>query len=318
MKKTKFYLIATLVACLIFYAGIKNERYRTLDTMIKKEEPVTYSLFEQEELLTALVTKPRSVDWGEAAVDSILSMYGKLNKNIQTEDYPEFMKTVWQDFGSDTGETNTDYDMFKMAMYRFQYLYLNNLCTRLPNALAKEKMSAVITAWNNWEKTLVSLFSNNVQLGACGYRYYTFECASISQDALENLCMVLYWLDYKQKGKEPDMVLLTAHERWMELEDYHDNIRITEERLKEMREIEEGQNALYYIPAFDGETDKLLLTPEIGERIFNQEDRMWNILCEAVRSYAETIVPNKKGISDLDEYMIMARYNALHTVANIG
>ena len=35
-----------------------------------------------------------------------------------------------------------------------------------------------------------------------GNRYYTFECATITLDAIDNLCGLLYWLDCTLKWKE--------------------------------------------------------------------------------------------------------------------
>ena len=314
MKNTIAYVFTVVITCSLIYAGMMYEKYKTTQkTEERIEVKPVFSDFDFEEFIYILVTKGKSVHWGQAAIDSLFGMYNLVNDNIQPSNYPIFLSSATNDFNDRFESTNVEMDMRHTTMHQFQYLYLNHLYLQLPDKDQKGKLEEVINAYQTWEAVLIGLHSNNVLLGSCSHRFYTFECADIAYDALENLCMLLYWIESKQKGTKPDMEVLEKHERRMSMEDYYEKMKITKERLEEMEELEHEP---HYISIFEDESFTVdTLTPEIGDRIFEMENTAFEDLRQTLNAYAKAGGWNKQWQSELDEYLTTARYNVLYNVS---
>lgn len=315
MKKTTIYLTAILAICCIFYAGMRFEQYRIKSKAGHGVIAVTYDLFDQDDLLNMLISEDRDVNWNKAAVDSLLDIYVELNIPIHPDDYPQFMEASWNSFSKTSGETNADIDLFNTAMHRIQYLYPNWLYHQLSTPESQQQLKAIITNYHTWERTLIGLYSNNILLGSCVHRYYTFECASIAYDALENINMVLYWITNKQKGQNADIRWLEDHARWIQFDDYLARLNITPEKMHETDDI---HHPLLYVPTFENEPDTLILSPEIGAHVLQQEETAWQKLSHSITEFANSYTWTEQWQTDLDEYLTIARYNALHKVATLS
>ena len=318
MKKILFYLIIIVGGCSLFFAGMlyeTNKKKKAVGTT----EPISYNIFEHNKLLDALIYKDESVSWGIAAVDSILDLYKELNHNIQIDEYPTYITQVWQNFGEYPGETNRDHDLFYMAVHRFQYLYVNYLYNQLPQSDVQVKLNEAIISFQTWEKTLISLYTNNVLLGYHAHRYYTFECATITLDAMDNLCGLLYWLDCTLKWKETNTDDLYEHKRFFLPQHYHDILQITEERLMEIRD---DLFPPSFQPTFDNDPDlHEPLAPKHGKQVIAEEEQAWNALSEALDAYAiatgleKTDITNKwSDWSEWERWKTIVRLNTLWTV----
>lgn len=318
MKKILFYLVTIVGGCTLFFMGMLYETHKSRKAT-GATELISYNIFEYNELLDALIYKDKSVSWGTAAVDSILDLYNELNHNIQIEEYPTYIAQVWQNFGEYPGETNMDQDLFYMALHRFQYLYVNHLYNQLTQSDVQAKLNEAIISFQTWEKTLISLYTNNVLLGYHAHRYYTFECATITLDAMDNLCGLLYWLDCKQKGKEANTNNLYEHKRFFLLQHYHDILQINEKRLKE---IGEDLPTRFFQPTFDNDEDlHEPLTPKHGKQVIDEEEKAWNDLSEALNAYAAATGLEKNDVSnkwsdwgEWERWKSIARLNTLWTV----
>lgn len=319
MRKIPVILAALAAGCILFVLGMQCGMHRTGNktTVEKDSATASYSLFEHKNLLDALLQTDPHTLWGTATVNELLDLYRQLNANVQIEDYPSYIEQVRNDFGEDTGETNTDYDMFKATMLRFKCLYINHLYNRLDKPAAQDKMKEVLSAYERWEKTLIGLYSNNALLGSCAHRWYTFECASITDTALDNLCFLLYWLDYTNREKEPDESDFMDARRLYRIAHYYDYLQITEERLK--KEAEDNPIPSSYQPLFENERNpEERLTPAHGQRVMEEEKKAWANLKKAMEAYATAIGYTVDAEHDkLHEKMTAARLNAFWPVTMI-
>lgn len=319
MRKISVYLAALAAGCILFVIGMQCGMHRTGNkTTVEKESAgASYSLFEHDELFDALLQADRHKPWDTATVNKLLDLYRQVNANVQIEDYPAYIRQVRNDFGENTGETNVDYDMFNAAMHGFKRLYINHLYNRLNTSEAQTKMKEVLSAFEQWEKTLIGLYSNNTLLGSCAHRWYTIECAAITDTALDNLSYLLYWLDYTNREKEPEEYDFMDTRRLYRIAHYYDYLQITEDRLKKV--VEYSDVPPTYQPMFESERNPgERLTPAHGQRVMEEEKKAWASLKKALDAYARAIGYTVDAEYDkLHEQMAVARLNAFWPVASI-